>query len=426
MTGMHRVAVTGLGFITSIGNNRAEVTRSLREGRTGIRRFGLFEKNNLPVRLAGTIEEFDFPTTDCEDWEIPARYPLTRTHLRTMAPNSVYGYCALQEAIADAGLTPADLSNPRTGLHCASLGSMRTNYENFKTMFEHGLMRFPPHGVTSTVVGTLNFNLSVLHGIKGACAGFASACSSSAHALGYAADLIRMGRQSRMLVVGAEELDLFVTVPFTAIRAMSPQTDPSQAPRAFCRHRDGFLPTGGAAALVLEDYEVARNRGASIYAEWKGWGQTSDGFNLMAPEPQGEGLARAMELALHDARMAPHQVDYLNAHATSTLLGDVAELRAIRRVFPERKPLVSSTKSLTGHGISMAGALEAALSCLALREGFLPASANITELDPEAEGIPILRSLSNEAPAVVMSNSSGFGGSNVSVILARPEAATES
>jgi 3-oxoacyl-[acyl-carrier-protein] synthase-1 len=419
---MRRVVVTGLGFVTSIGNSRASVVESLRQARTGIEVFDLFVENDLPVRLAGTIKEFAFPTTDCEDWVIPPAYKLTRTHLRTMAPNSVYGYCALQQAIADAGLSRDQVSHPRTGLQCASLGSMRINYENFKTMFQQGFTKFPPHGVTSTVSGTLNFNLSVLYGIKGACAGFASACSSSAHALGYALDLIRLGRQDRMFVVGAEELDLFVNVPFLSVRALSPAREPGQAPRAFCRHRDGFLPTGGSAALVLEELSAAQARGATIYAEVKGWGQTSDGFNLMAPDPQGDGLARAMQLALEDGQLAANQVDYLNAHATSTLLGDLAELRAIRQVFPDHKPAVSSTKSLTGHGISMAGAFEAAISCLTLQEGFIPISANITELDPEADGIPIVTQPTNEKPAVVLSNSSGFGGSNVAILFASPGA----
>lgn len=413
---MRRVVVTGLGFISSIGNNRGNVTQSLRTARSGIEPFDLFSKNHLPVHLAGTVKGFLFPDPDCEDWVIPPEHKLSRTQLRTMAPNSVYGFCALEQAIADAQLDKGMVSDPRTGLQCASLGSMWINYENFHTMFKQGFTKFPPHGVTSTVSGTLNFNLSVLFGIKGACVGFASACSSSAHALGYGADLIRMGRQDRMFIVGAEELDLFVNVPFISVRALSPATEPSQAPRAFCRHRDGFLPTGGSAALVLEELSSAQSRGATIYAEIKGWGQTSDGYNLMAPEPHGEGMARAMQLALDEAELKSNQIDYLNAHATSTVLGDVAELRAIKQVFRDRKPAVSSTKSLTGHGISMAGALEAGISCLTIKEGFVPISANITELDPEAEGIPIVTRATDEKPRVVMSNSSGFGGSNVSIV----------
>jgi 3-oxoacyl-[acyl-carrier-protein] synthase I len=415
---MNRVAITGLGFISSIGHDVPTVCHHLRTGCTGIRPFPLFIENELPCHLAGTIEGFSFPHGDCEDWVIPEPYHLSRSQRRTMAPNSVYGTCALQQAIADAAL-PADLlSHPRTGLHTASLGSMRMNYENFSTMFSEGLLKFPPHGVTSTVMGTLNFNLATHYQIKGATSGFTSACSSSAHALGYAFDLIRSGRQDRVFVVGAEELDLFVQVPFMAIRAMSTRNDPLKTPSAFCRFRDGFIPTGGAAAIVLERLESAQQREAKIYGEMRGWGQTSDGYNVMAPEPSGDGLARAMALALEDAQLAPEAIDYLNGHATATTLGDLAELRAIKKVFPDKRPWVSSTKSLTGHGISMAGTLEAAISCLALKEGFMPLSAHITELDPEAAGVPILVERRDEAPRFALSNSSGFGGSNVSLIFA--------
>jgi 3-oxoacyl-[acyl-carrier-protein] synthase-1 len=271
------------------------------------------------------------------------------------------------------------------------------------------------------VAGTLNFNLVSIFKIRGASAGLISACSSSAHAFGYAADLIRQDRQDAMFVVGAEDGDLFSILPFAGVRALTRSTDPTRSPCAFDRKRDGFAGSGGATVLFLEELEHARQRGAQIYAEALGWGQSSDGYDVVAPEPNGEGLARAMRDALKDANVASSEIDYINAHATATPQGDAAETHAIKSVFGNRTPLVSSTKSQTGHALSGAGALEAAICCLAIREKFTPVSMNITELDPICEGMNVVTKPTAFAPRTVLSNSLAFGGANVALVLRRFE-----
>jgi 3-oxoacyl-[acyl-carrier-protein] synthase-1 len=419
---LKRVVVTGLGFITSIGNSRAEVLQSLRECRTGIEPHPELAGSDSPVKLAGTVKGFSFPTTDFEDWTYPSEYKLAREQLRPMAPNSLYAYCAMQQAIADARLAPELVSDPRTGLMCASGGSMWLAYENTRTMLTRGIERCPPMGIINSIAGSLYINLVSCFKIKGGSLGFASACCSSAHAMGTACDLIRLDRQDIVFVVGAEDCNKFSILPFAGIRALSLQTDPTRTPCAFDRRRDGFLATGGATVLVLEQLQHARRRGAPIYAEMIGWGQASDGYNVLAPDPDGDGLHRAMLEALRDATLRPEEVDYINAHATSTPIGDLSECRAIARTFaPGKIPLVSSTKSLTGHGLSLAGAMEAAFCCLALKEQFTPVSANIRELDPECAIVPIVTEPTPVAPRVALSNSSGFGGTNVCIALKRWE-----
>jgi 3-oxoacyl-[acyl-carrier-protein] synthase-1 len=235
--------------------------------------------------------------------------------------------------------------------------------------------------------------------------------------LGAAFDHIRLGRQDIVFAVGAEDCNLFSIMPFAGARALSTQTDPRLSPCAFDRKRDGFVVTGGAAVLVLEELEHALQRRVPIYAEMMGWGEASDGYSVMAPEPTGEGLGRAMKLATAESGVSLSEVNYINAHATSTPAGDVAEARAIERVFGSgQTPYISSTKSLTGHGLSAAGALEAGFCCLALDKGFIPISANITDLDPECAGISVVTSPVNVAPQIAMSNSSGFGGTNVALV----------
>lgn len=415
---LRRVVVTGLGIISSIGNDKASALSSLRELRTGIRPFPDFDRPDSPVRLAGTIKDFQFPGTSVDDWRMPDGYTLSREQLRAMSPHCVYAWCAMQQAIRDAELTPELVSNPRTGAMCASGGSMWLSYEFMHVMQTRGVMRCQPMGLVAGIPGTLNINLSALYKIQGAALGFASACASSAHAFGHGFDLIQAGRQDLVFAVGAEDCNAFSGLPFASIRALSTQTDPSLAPRAFDANRDGFVVTGGATVLVLEELEHALRRKAPIYAEVLGWGQSSDGYNVMAPEPEGIGLSRCMNNALDESGVTNEDVDYINAHATSTMAGDIAEIRAIKRTFGKgRIPNVSSTKSLTGHGICLAGALEAAISCLALANRFTPVSANITTLDPECEGVPVVTHPIADAPGIVMSNSSGFGGSNVSLIL---------
>ncbi|HUI05398.1 MAG TPA: beta-ketoacyl-[acyl-carrier-protein] synthase family protein [Verrucomicrobiae bacterium] len=419
---MKRVVVTGLGFITSIGNDRTEVLSSLRHCRTGVERFPDFAAADVPVKLVGTVKGFQFPSTYFEDWSYPTGYALTREQLRPMAPNSLFAYCAMQQAIAEAKLTPDLVSSPRTGVMCASGGSMWLAYENYTTMLTRGVARCQPMGIINAIPGSLYINLVSCFRIKGGSLGFSSACSSSAHALGAACDLIRLDRQDLVFVVGAEDCNKFSILPFAGIRALSLQTDPDKSPCAFDVKRDGFVGTGGAAVLVLEELEHARRRGATVSAEVLGWGQSSDGYNVLAPDPSGDGLKRAIVDALRDAHLPPAEVDYVNAHATSTVTGDVSECRAIRAVFGNgRTPHVSSTKSLTGHGLSLAGAMEAAFCVLALQEKFLPVSAHITELDPECAIVPIVTKPIADAPRVALSNSSGFGGTNVCLALRRWE-----
>jgi 3-oxoacyl-[acyl-carrier-protein] synthase-1 len=335
-----------------------------------------------------------------------------------MAPNSLYAYCAMQQAIQNARLTPDLISQPGTGIMSASGGSMWLAHDNVQTMLTRGVKRCQPMSIINSIPGSLYINLAALFKIKGATLGFSSACSSSAHAIGAAFDLIRLGRQEMVFAVGAEDCNAVSILPFASVRALSVQTDPNVSPCAFDMKRDGFVGTGGGAVVVLEELDNAIHRQAPIYAEILGWSQTSDGFNVLAPDPQGDGLRRAMEGALADASLSPSDVDYINAHAPSTPTGDASEICAIKSVFSNgRVPYVSSTKSLTGHGLSLAGAMETSFCCLALKEKFTPVSAHITQLDPICEGVPVVTKPIAEYPRVVLKNSSGFGGTNVCLAL---------
>ena len=416
---MRRVVVTGLGFISSIGNNKAQVLDSLLNQRSGIALHPELDLPISPVRLAGTIKGFSFPSEDQTTWQFPEGVSIPRKELRSMAPHVVYAQVAMHEAIADAEIAPEIVSNPRTGLTSASSGSAMMLYRNIDKMVAKGPLRCHPFSLAASVAGTLNFNLVSNFKIRGASAGLISACSSSAHAFGYATDLIRQDRQDAMFVVGAEDCDLFSILPFAGVRALTRSTDPTRSPCAFDKNRDGFAASGGATVLFLEELEHARKRGAQIYAEAIGWGQSSDGYDIVAPEPNGEGLARAMRYALRDAKIEAEEIDYINAHATATPQGDAAESRALKSVFGNRSPLVSSTKSQTGHALSGAGALEAAICSLAIREGFTPISMNIRELDPVCEGLRIVTKPVDFAPRTVLSNSLAFGGANVALALRR-------
>lgn len=416
---MPRVFVTGLGFITSIGNDAATVTENLRSLRHGFVLFEPFQKDDSPVKVAAPVRDFSVDSFDPEDWVIPERYAIKREILRGLAPHGVYAWCAMQQAIEDAKLTEADMSNVNTGLYAASGGSPRMLGYLLQRLNTLGVMRCSPLGIVASVAGTLNFNLVAHFKIKGSSCGFASACASSAHALGFAHDEIALGRQKRMFVVGAEDCNRESILPFAGMRALSLQRDPNVASRPFDAARDGFVGTGGAAVLVLESEDEVVRRGAKPYCELAGWGQASDGYNVAISHPEGLGLKEAMERALTATGLAPDAIDYINAHATSTPIGDISELKAIKAVFGSagKRPAVSSTKALTGHGLSLAGAMEAAFCALAIRDGFTPGSANIAKLDPACEGVNILLTTQNTGPTVAMSNSSGFGGANVSLVL---------
>lgn len=419
--GTQRVFVTGLGFITSIGIDRAAVIGSLRELRHGIVRYPPFEAPDVPVKLLATVKGFSVESADFEDWTVPEGYTIRREVMRALAPHGVYAWCAMQQCIADAKLPAEDISNVDTGLYAASGGSPMLLFRQMVRMNEVGVMRCPPTGIVASIAGTLNFNLVAGFKILGASTGFSSACASSGHAMGFAFDEIRAGRQKRMFVVGGEDCNRESMLPFAGMRALSVQTDPEKASRPFDAARDGFVGTGGAVVMLLESEEEVARRGATVYCEMAGWGQGSDGHSVAMSHPQGLGLKLAMERALSASGLAPADVDYINAHATSTPIGDASELRAIRSVFGGNgaKPRVSSTKALTGHGLSLSSVMEAAFCALAIREGFTPGSAHIEKLDPEAAGIDVLRQTLNEGPRTALSNSSGFGGANVAIVLRR-------
>ena len=418
---MPRVFITGLGFVTSIGNDAATVTRNLRELRHGFEIYPPFQKPDIPCKIAGTIKEFNTDSADPEDWTFPARYKIKRELLRSMAPNGLFAHCAMLQAVEDARLTEADISNPGTGLYAASGGSPFLTHHHHERLLKVGVMRCSPLGIVASIVGTLNFNLVAAFKIQGVSCGFSSACASSAHAIGYAFDDLALGRQKRVFIVGAEDGNYDAILPFAGMRTLSLQTDPNLASRPFDAARDGFVGTGGSTVLVLETEDEVARRGVKPYAELLGWGQASDGWNVAISHPDGHGSAAAMTNALRASGVAPENVDYVNAHATSTLIGDVSEARALRAVFKDAatRPAVSSTKALTGHGLSLAGAMESAFCALALREGFMPGNAHLTRVDPECEGLHILRATENTPPNIVIKNSSGFGGANVALVFQR-------
>lgn len=416
---IQRVFITGLGFITSIGNTAEAVEQSLRELRHGMVRYPAFEGENIPVKVTAPVREFQTEADDPEDWVIPAPYSVKREQLRSLGPNALYAMCALQQAIADAKLAPEDVSNTETGLYAASAGSPGIMSRMVNRMYQQGVMRCHPLGVVASIAGTVQFNLVAHFKIKGASTGFTSACAASAHAMGFAFDEIALGRQKRMFVVGAEDGNVETILPFAGMRALSLNPDPGTASRPFDKKHDGFVGTGGGAVLVLESEEEVRRRGATPYAEVLGWGQASDGHNVAISHPEGAGLAEAMARALKATGVTPADIDYINAHATSTAIGDASECKALRAVLGEHasRIAVSSTKALTGHGLSLAGAMEAGFCALALKRGFIPGSAHISELDPACAGLNIVRTTEPVQARVVLNNSSGFGGANVCVVM---------
>jgi len=414
---MEPVWITGMGLITSIGNDRSSVLTSLREMKHGIENPPMLQVDESPVKVAGTVKEFEVDSSDPEDWIYPQQYRVPRATLRSFSPHVLYSWCALQQAIEDAHLSEQDIQHPESGLYTSSGGSMRTIHKHFEKMDQRGVMACNPLAIVASIAGTLTFNLVAALGVRGSSTGLVSACASSGHALGTAIDEIRLGRQKRMLVVGAEDCNFESIVPFCGMRALSLETDPNQASRPFDVKRNGFVGTGGSVCLVLETQSEAERRGVTPYARFLGWGQGSDGHNVAISHPQGRGLQDAMTKALRDAQIGPNDIDYVNAHAPSTSIGDASEMKALKSVFPAPQQVkVSSTKALTGHGLSLSSIMEAAFCCLALKEGFLPGSANVTEPDPELGHLDLLQTSFEIQANRIMSNSSGFGGANVSVV----------
>ena len=416
-----RIVVSGLGFITCVGNSRHQVSAGLRDLRSGIREETFLGNPDLPVKVVGKPQGFEVGSPNGRNWSYPDAYAIDRGLLRSLPPQGVYAVCAVEQALADAGLEKGALKDGTTGLYCASVGSPLALHENLSALRAAKGERANPLGVLSSIAGTLNFNLGSWLGIRGTNCGYVSACASGAHAIGYAMDDIALGRQKRAIVVGAEEATAESLLPFAAMRALSTCSDPERASRPFDRDRDGFVGAGGATVLILEEEAFARSRGVEPYAELAGWGQRSDGYHRASPHPEGEGLAGAMRLALAAAGLEVSQVDHVSAHATSTPAGDKAEALAIGTVFKERlaEVSVSSPKGLTGHSLSMAGALEAAICCLMLKEGFVPGNVNLDHVDPACAHLNLPRLSQDVALSSILNNSSGFGGSNVCNVLTR-------
>ena len=418
---MEQVVVTGLGFISSIGVGREAILSSLRDLRHGFVRKRLPGPDIGPELVCGSIDGFDLSGEESRDWSFPGKDQLEPGFLRGLAPHGIYAQAALEEALTESGLGRDDLGDTRTGLFCASPGSPRLLRHHLDRIEASGWQRADPLGVVSSIAGTLNFNLAAYYGITGANCGFVSACTSSSHALGYAYDEIALGRQDRILVVAAEDGDAESLIPFLGTRALSSNPDPDTASRPFDVARDGFVGTGGAAALVLESARIAHERNRPALARFVAWGQASDGHSVAAPHPEGLGIRTAMTRCLEAADLPAEQVDWINAHATSTPAGDRAEALALTSL-PFHRARVSSTKGLTGHGLSYAGALEAAIAVLSLQAAIIPGNAGLVEPDPVCAPLD-LPTQTLEAPDLrfALNNSSGFGGSNVCHLLSRPD-----
>jgi 3-oxoacyl-[acyl-carrier-protein] synthase-1 len=406
--GLRRVAVTGLGIVSPIGSNVAEVTESLREGKSGIVHSDVYEEMGFRSHVHGA------PNVDLDEH-------IDRKLRRFMGDGAAYNYVAMQQAITDSGLTDADIRDERTGLVMGSGGpSTSAQVEAADMAREKSPKRVGPYAVPKAMCSTLSANMSTAFGMRGLSYSISSACSTSAHCIGNGSELIQMGKQDVVFAGGAEELHWTLSVLFDAMGALSSKYNdtPEKASRAYDANRDGFVIAGGSGVVVLEDMERAKARGAKIYAELVGYGATSDGVDMVAPS--GEGAVRCMKMAM--AGLGDRKVDYINAHGTSTPVGDMIELAAIREAFGEHSPYISSTKSLTGHSQGATGAHEAIYSMLMMENDFLAASANIEELDPEAGDAKIVRErIDNAGLNTVMSNSFGFGGTNATLAFQRHE-----
>lgn len=414
-----RVFITGLGVISGIGNDVRSVSESLRDLKHGFSAYPPFLDDPLAaVTLVSAPKGFQVESDDFEDWTYPEAYSFRREVLRGFAPHGLYVHCAMKQAIEDAGLGDEDVSNADTGIYTASGGSPRLVYRNMTRMHEIGPMRCSPTGIVSAIAGTLSFNLVANFKIQGNSCGFSSACASSGHALGFAYDDIAFGRQRRMFIAAGEDINYESVVPFTGMRALSLETDPVRASCPFDAKRNGFVCAGGGAVLVLESEEEVLRRGSTPYAELLGWGQSSDGHNVAISHPEGHGLIRAINHACESTGVAAGEIDYINAHATSTLIGDASEGKALEAVFTSNgyRPKISSTKAITGHSLSLASVLEAGIVSIAMKEGFTPGSAHIQNLDSQFESFNIIRETESGAPRIALSNSSGFGGANVALI----------
>lgn len=399
---MRRVVVTGMGIVSCIGNDLPSVEHSLRAGHSGIRRVSEYAELGLRSCVAGIPD-------------IEAEPPVDRKQRRFMGDAALYAYHAMRSAIDDARLDSSRVSHQRTGLIVGSgVGSPFEHVAAADNLRAFGLSKVAPYIVPRVMGSTTSACLSTAFGIKGTSYSLSSACATSAHCIGQAADLVRFGKQDVVFAGGAEEVKWTTTSLFDAMGALSTAFNDETASRPFDVGRDGFVIAGGAGVLVLEELKHAHGRGARIYGEVVGYGACCDGLDMVTPSP--EGAARAMRLALDEAGGG---VDYINAHATSTSLGDVSELEAIREVFEAGAPLISSTKGMSGHAIAAAGAHEAIFSLLMIERGFVAGCANVVRLDPACAGMPIVTHSIERRVDTVMSNSFGFGGTNASLIFRR-------
>jgi len=401
---MRRVVITGMGIVSSLGNDVNEVSESLKNSKSGITFQEEYKNKGLRSQVAGSIN-------------LNTQELIDRKLFRFMADGHAYAWLAMQEAIADAKLNENQVSNIRTGLIVGAGGTSTESMLNSTDILkEKGIRRVGPYMVVKTMSNGVTACLATGAKIKGINYSISSACSTSAHCIGNAYEQIQMGKQDIIFAGGAEEEHWTMSFLFDAMGAMSSNFNktPEQASRTFDVKRDGFVISGGGGILVLEEYEHAISRGAKIYAEVTGYGATSDGFDMVAPS--GEGAQRCMNLALE----ATDSVDYINTHGTSTPVGDAKELEAIKSVFQDGKfgaiPNIASTKSLSGHALGAAGVNEAIYSLIMMENDFIAASANIEELDPAAEGLPIVRKKLNQKVQTAMSNSFGFGGTNASLV----------
>lgn len=402
---MRRVAITGIGIVSCIGNSAAEVSESLKNGKSGISRADKY------VELGFRSQIYGMPSLDIEA-------SVDKRVRRFMGEGAAWNYVAMEQAIADAGLEENDIINPMTGLIMGSGGpSTRTLVEAADTTRASGPKRIGPFAVPKCMSSTNSATLATPFGIKGINYSISSACATSTHCIGNAAEMIQWGKQDVMFAGGGEALEWSLSSLFDAMGAMSSKYNdtPATASRAYDKNRDGFVIAGGAGVLVLEEMERAQKRGAKIYAEVSGYGATSDGHDMV--QPSGEGAIRCMEMAMKDLDVP---VDYINPHATSTPVGDIKEIEALRKVFGADCPPISATKSLTGHSLGAAGVQEAIYSLLMMQDDFIAASAHIEELDPDFADMPIVQETRENASLnCVLSNSFGFGGTNGSLVMKR-------
>jgi 3-oxoacyl-[acyl-carrier-protein] synthase-1 len=403
---IRRVVVTGLGIVSSLGNNQSEVLDSLQNGRSGITFQPEYAERGLRSHVAGSIKNLDVEAL------------IDRKLLRFMAKGHAYAWLAMQEAIADASLPEELVSNVRTGIIVGAGGASHESIlEGIDTLRDKGIRRVGPYMVTKAMASGVSACLATGAKIKGINYGISSACSTSAHCIGAGVEQIQLGKQDIIFAGGAEEENWTLSFMFDAMGALSSKYNdtPEKASRTYDANRDGFVISGGGGILVLEEYEHAKARGAKIYAEVVGYGANSDGYDMVAPS--GEGAVRCMKLALDGVA---GNIDYINTHGTSTPVGDTKELEAIRQVFGEnglnQNPAIASTKSLSGHALGAAGVNEAIYTLLMMQNNFIAASANIETLDPAAEGLNIIQKrLDNVKIETALSNSFGFGGTNASL-----------